>query len=65
MILIIMGVSGSGKTTIGQLLAHELGWEFLDGDDFHPAANRDKMRRGIPLDDDDRAGWLATLAGAL
>lgn len=65
MILIIMGVSGSGKTTIGQLLAHELGWEFLDGDDFHPAANRDNMRRGIPLDDADRAGWLATLAGLL
>jgi len=57
-----MGVSGCGKTTIGQLLAQRLGWPFFDGDDFHPAANVDKMSRGIPLDDEDRKGWLDHLA---
>src|SRR6266481_1986340 len=56
-----MGVSGSGKTTVGQLLASELGWEFTDGDDYHPAANVEKMRKGIPLTDADRAPWLETL----
>jgi gluconokinase len=61
MIIILMGVSGSGKTTIGRLLAQDLGWPFSDGDDFHPQANVDKMRKGIPLTDDDRAAWLATL----
>jgi gluconokinase len=61
MIVILMGVSGSGKTTIGQLLAQDLGWRFADGDDFHPQANIDKMRGGIPLTDDDRAAWLAVL----
>lgn len=58
----MMGVSGSGKTTIGRLLAEQLRWQFLDGDDYHPAANKEKMRRGIPLTDSDRADWLATLA---
>src|SRR5882762_9876963 len=56
-----MGVSGSGKTTVGQLLASQLGWEFADGDDYHPAANVEKMRNGIPLTDADRAPWLETL----
>ncbi|MDZ7363539.1 MAG: gluconokinase [candidate division KSB1 bacterium] len=61
MIIILMGVSGAGKTVIGRLLAEALGWPFYDGDDFHPEANIKKMRSGIPLDDDDRDLWLATL----
>jgi len=61
MIIILMGVSGSGKTTIGHLLAQDLGWPFYDGDDFHPPSNIDKMRQGIPLTDDDRDAWLTTL----
>jgi len=61
MIIILMGVSGSGKTTVGRLLAKELDWPFYDGDDFHPPANVEKMRADIPLDDDDRDGWLASL----
>jgi gluconokinase len=61
MVIILMGVSGSGKTTIGRLLAQGLGWPFYDGDDFHPPANVDKMRKGIPLTDDDRDAWLVTL----
>jgi len=60
-----MGVSGSGKTTVGQLLAARLGLPFYDGDDFHPAANVAKMASGHPLTDEDRAGWLATLAADL
>src|SRR3981081_374562 len=56
-----MGVSGSGKTTVGQFLASELGWEFTDGDDYHPAANVEKMRSGISLTDAYRAPWLETL----
>lgn len=61
-IIVVMGVSGSGKTTVGELLAQHLGLPFYDGDDFHPAANIAKMAAGHPLTDEDRAGWLATLA---
>lgn len=58
-----MGVSGSGKTTVGALLAERLGWEFADGDDFHPPANVAKMRAGTPLTDGDRRPWLEAIAG--
>ena len=61
MILILMGVSGTGKTTLGNMLSHDTGWPFLDGDDFHSAANKAKMASGQPLNDEDRAPWLATL----
>ncbi len=61
MIIILMGVSGAGKTTVGQLLATQLGWEFADADEYHSAANVEKMRTGIPLADADRAPWLETL----
>jgi len=59
--LIIMGVSGSGKSTVGQALAVKLDWDFFDADDFHPPANIAKMSGGIPLNDEDRAPWLASL----
>lgn len=65
MIIILMGVSGCGKTTVGRLLAERLGWEFLDGDNFHPPDNVTKMSRGTPLTDADRAGWLDRLAGLI
>jgi len=61
MIIIIWGVSGAGKTTVGKLLARELGWRFYEADDFHPQANIDKMRRGRPLTDEDRQPWLESL----
>ena len=61
MIVIIFGVSGAGKTTIGQLLAEELGWRFYEADDFHSQANIDKMRQGVPLTDEDRRPWLENL----
>ncbi len=61
MILIVAGVSGSGKTTVGALLAGRLGWPFADADDFHPAANVEKMRAGLPLTDDDRWPWLRAI----
>jgi gluconokinase len=61
MVIILMGVSGAGKTTVGRLLASNLGWEFADADDYHSAMNVEKMRTGIPLTDADRAPWLATL----
>ena len=65
MIVIIMGVVGSGKTTIGQLLAQQLSWEFADADDFHPAANIEKIRQGVPLGDEDREPWLNRLHKAI
>ena len=58
-----MGVSGVGKSTVGRLLAERLGWEFAEGDAFHPEANVQKMRAGMPLDDADRRPWLERLAG--
>jgi gluconokinase len=61
MIIVLMGVSGSGKTTVGRRLAAELGWNFYEGDEYHPSENLDKMRRGIPLTDTDRTPWLESL----
>ncbi len=58
-VLVVMGVSGAGKTTVGEALAERLGWTFQEGDDFHPPANVAKMKSGQPLDDADRAPWLA------
>jgi gluconokinase len=60
-IAVVMGVSGAGKTTIGQALANELGWRFIDADDYHPEANVAKMARGEPLGDEDRWPWLDRL----
>jgi gluconokinase len=64
-IAVVMGVSGAGKTTIGQALARELGWRFIDADDHHPNANVAKMAAGEPLDDDDRWPWLERLNSLL
>ncbi|HST52939.1 MAG TPA: gluconokinase [Pyrinomonadaceae bacterium] len=61
MLIILMGVAGSGKTTVGRELARELGWKFYDADDFHTRASVEKMSRGVPLDDEDRAPWLERL----
>jgi gluconokinase len=60
-IVIVFGISGAGKTTVGELLARELGWPFLEADDFHPAANIEKMRSGHALTDEDRWPWLERL----
>ncbi len=60
-----MGVTGCGKTTVGKLLADQLGWEFYDADDFHPPQNVEKMRSGIPLNDEDRIPWLEALANLI
>ena len=65
MIVVLMGVSGSGKTTIGRLLAEKLGWPFYDGDDFHPPANIAKMSQGTPLTEEDRVPWLAALHASI
>jgi gluconokinase len=61
MIIVVMGVAGAGKTTIGTLLAHKLGWPFFDADDFHPAANVLKMAAGLALEDADRWPWLESV----
>src|SRR5215469_16137854 len=60
-----MGVTGAGKTTVGSLLAAQMGWEFADADTFHPQSNVAKMSRGIPLTDADRAPWLAAMRSAI
>ena len=65
MIILVMGVTGAGKTTVGKLLAERLHWKFLDADDFHPPANIEKMKRGISLTDADREPWLAAIHAAL
>ena len=65
MIVIIMGTTGAGKTTIGTMLASQLNWQFADADTFHPPANIEKMSRGIPLDDSDRAPWLEAMRKAI
>jgi gluconokinase len=65
MVVILMGVSGSGKTSVGRVLADRLRWAFEDADDWHPAANVEKMRSGIALTEADRAPWIAALANAI
>uniref|UniRef100_A0A8C2UUN1 Gluconokinase n=1 Tax=Chinchilla lanigera TaxID=34839 RepID=A0A8C2UUN1_CHILA len=59
--VLVMGVSGAGKSTVGAMLASELGWKFYDADDYHPEENRMKMRNGVPLSDQDRIPWLCNL----
>ena len=61
MVIVVMGVAGTGKTTVGRLLAQQLRWEFADADDYHSAANIEMIRKGIPLTDDDRRPWLRQL----
>jgi gluconokinase len=65
MIIMLIGVTGSGKSTVGRLLAAQLDWTFCEGDDFHPAANLAKMTRGVPLDDEDRKPWLKAIQKAI
>ncbi len=64
-LILIMGVAGSGKSTIGRRLAAVLGWTYYEADDFHSEANKDKMSRGVPLDDHDRAPWLAAIRSTM
>jgi gluconokinase len=61
LIIVVMGISASGKSTLGSALAKSLGWEFLEGDDYHLQANIEKMRSGTPLDDSDRLPWLQAI----
>ena len=63
--LVVMGVAGCGKSSLGEAVAHALGWPLIEGDDFHPESSKAKMRQGIALTDADRRGWLATLAHQL
>jgi gluconokinase len=65
MVIVLMGVAGSGKTSVGEVLAGRLGWPFHDADDFHSMRNREKMRRGIPLDDNDRRPWLDAIRASI
>lgn len=65
MIVVVMGVSGAGKTTVGRALADRLSWSFLEGDDLHPPTNIAKMAKGIPLNDDDRWPWLDAIASVI
>lgn len=65
MVIVLMGVTGSGKTTVGEQLAQQLGWAYYDADDFHPEANVRKMASGAPLTDEDRWPWLETLSAAI
>ena len=65
MVILVMGTTGAGKTTVGKLIAQKLGWNFLDADDFHPQANIEKMKHGIPLTDVDRGPWLANMHSRL
>lgn len=64
-VIVLAGVAGSGKTTIGRMLARGLGWDFADADDYHSAENKARMAAGEPLTDDDRDAWLDTLAGVI
>ena len=61
MIIVVMGIAASGKSTLGRALAKSLDWEFVEGDDYHPADNIEKMRQGVPLDDADREPWLESM----
>jgi gluconokinase len=65
MVILVMGTTGAGKTTVGKLIGKRLGWTFLDADDFHPQANIEKMKHGIPLTDADRAPWLTNIHSRL
>jgi gluconokinase len=65
MIIIVMGVSGSGKSRVGQALAQRLGWQFRDADDFHTQAAKEKMKQAIPLNDQDRQPWLEAMRSAM
>jgi gluconokinase len=64
-IVLVMGPAGAGKTTVGEMLASQLAWDFFDADNFHSAANIEKMSKGIPLDDEDRIPWLNSIREAM